>query len=116
SCGAIASAAAFFGLKPLAYSYLLTHPIQLLLSIYFLSRCMRVTLFEFGSALSNSALATIFTVLGPLVLVYALAGINIVGVLIAGSVVAFATWVTTLWIQRHPLLLEVARVRRGVAS
>jgi hypothetical protein len=45
-----------------------------------------------------------------------LAGINIVGVLIAGSVVVFATWVTTLWIQRHPLLLEVARVRSGIAS
>jgi O-antigen/teichoic acid export membrane protein len=116
SCGVITSTAAFFGLKPLAYSYLLTQPIQLILSIYFLSRCMRVTWFEFGSALSNSALATIVTLLGPLILVCVLAGLNIVAVLIAGSIVAFATWVTTLWIQRHPLLLEVARVRRGFVS
>jgi O-antigen/teichoic acid export membrane protein len=113
ACAAISTCGALFGVMPLALSNWLTYPIQLAFSLYFTKRQISFSWSELASPLSRSALVSILSAVGPLVVV-AIFWPHIpttAGTCLACAL-ALTGWLLALWLTRHSLFLELKPVRK----
>jgi O-antigen/teichoic acid export membrane protein len=108
ACAAISTCSAMFGLVPLALSNWLTSPIQLFFSLYFTKRQISFSWPELASTLSRSALVSIMTAVGPLVVVTAFWPRipSTMGASLACAL-ALAGWLLALRLTQHSLFLEL---------
>ncbi|WP_244514711.1 lipopolysaccharide biosynthesis protein [Ensifer sp. LCM 4579] len=105
----IITAAAFFGLRAVAFSLLLVIPFQAFVSLTFVRRHVVIGWLEIWSAVWRSAVVAAITVASPLAFVIYIGSgleISLVKALIAAAF-AGAGWLLGLWLTGHALLAEI---------
>lgn len=109
-CAAISSGSAFFGVFAVAFSYWLTYPLQLYVSLHFIRRHIPFTWRELFTPLSESALVAIASMIGPLAVILnaGMRSLNLADAFVA-IILAMAGWALALWYMRHPLFAEIKR-------
>jgi O-antigen/teichoic acid export membrane protein len=110
--------ASFFGLQVVAASALVTLPFQAAVALYIVSRRLAIRPADLLGAMSKSALVTLTTVAGILVVVglYGFTlSVPVIGFVGAGAA-AFGGWVLGLVLTRHPLLAELQLATREIIS
>jgi O-antigen/teichoic acid export membrane protein len=115
---AIMSFAASYSLRALAISTLLTMPLNVCLAVWLVHSLVPFRLLELVGALRKSAIATIFSAVGPAaVLMTRTQGTDMsVETLSAVVMSSGAGWVVGLWLSRHPLFQELSRAYASTAG
>ena len=110
--GAIIAAAIYFGLKAVAFSYLITIPLQALVAFHFVRRHMGFGWHELFGSMKKSAIVTMCSAAGPLAVV-AQSGFHF-EITISRAMIAAAlsviSWIGGLWITKHPLFTEIRNI------
>jgi lipopolysaccharide exporter len=113
----ILCSASLYGLTAMAISQFISVPFQALVSLYFVRRHVHFELRQLAVALWPSAILTLATVAGPLVMVAWLGfdfDLSIPAAFLALSLAALG-WLLALIVTRHPFLAEVeATIRDAV--
>ena len=103
--------AAPHGINAVAWTMCLTSPFEFAVALYFVRQFVTFSDAELLSALRPSAVVTLFTALGPLLIV-AVNGWGehlAVATLLTALLVAAVGWASGLWLTSHPLLSEFGR-------
>tara|TARA_R110000850_G_scaffold64116_1_gene144208 strand:+ start:53811 stop:55289 length:1479 start_codon:yes stop_codon:yes gene_type:complete len=107
-----------YGIHAVAWATWPIVAINVVLSTWFVQAyVIRFTWLDIGRALSRSAVATAATVAGPLAIVHYSGGSANVGLaegLLAVGV-AGVSWIASLYLLKHPLHMEFARILRAIA-
>jgi O-antigen/teichoic acid export membrane protein len=109
---AIVSLGAVFGLKAMAFSLFFAISLQAYVSIHPLCQHIGLRWRELLGAVRKSALVTVATAAGPLAVVLLSEhgfALPILHGLAAGAL-AGTSWLAALWLTKHPLLGEIARM------
>ena len=113
---AVISVSAWLGLYAMAFAMFLIAPWQTFVSVLYIRKHVPFAWGEFAAAFWKSALVTIFSATGPL-LVVAASGFrfdfSVVPFLIAG-VLSVVGWFAGAWLTRHPVWFEVELVASGL--
>ncbi len=109
---AILLGAGFLGATAVALSFLITIPLQAVVSMSFVRTKLSITYLEILGALRRSALVTAATVAGPLILAAALARDLqfTVPLAVAAAALSGVGWLIGLWLTTHPMWPEIVRV------
>ncbi len=103
----IITAAAFFGLMAVAFSWLVIVPFQAYVSFYFVRRHLDIRWRDIALALSKAAVLTVSCAIGPLLVVLLAGGFDLSMSAAAFAIVLSAVgWGAGLWLTNHPLLQE----------
>lgn len=103
--------AAYFGLYAIALSMLIVMPLQSYVAVYYLRRHIAFSWADLWKAVQQSALVSVTTAAGPLLVAAVLGGRFDFGPFATVFAVAGAGigWLSGLWLMGHPLLPEIMR-------
>lgn len=104
--------AAPFGLEAVAFSLLLTAPLQMAVALYFIRRAIGLGWGEIGRAYTASALVTLGTAFVPACVIMLAPGGLELGLpwAVAAGCGAAGGWLVAIYLSGHPLLMEVRQV------
>ena len=102
--------AAFFGLRAVAFSFLIAMPFQAYVALLFVKPHLELDWRELAFAMSKSAMVTVASALGPSVVVlhYGTFDIPLVATMVA-VVLSGAGWLIGIYAVRHPVGAELRR-------
>ncbi len=100
-----------YGINAVAWTMCLTAPFECAVALYFIRQFATFSLAELFGALRPSAVLTLLSALGPLLIVAPRGwGEHLpFGTLMAALVLAVMGWAAGLWLTKHPLLDELRR-------
>jgi O-antigen/teichoic acid export membrane protein len=107
----IMSFAAGYGLKAVALSTILTIPFNVCLSVWLVRSLVPFGLLEFAGALKKSAICTLFSAAGPVVVLFTRTeGTDMTIEMLSAVVMSCcAGWAVGLWLSHHPMFRELSR-------
>ena len=112
------SIAAYFGIHMMVWAMLIVMPVQTAVGLYYVRRRIPFTARAYAAAIGPSALVTLCTAIGPLLMVLA-AGLRFdlsVALFLCGGVLALPGWAAGVWLAGHPVKNDLAQLLSDVRS